>query len=156
MSNPTPRSNPNLLCPKCKSALTPTIRHKLEVNYCPKCKGMWLERAELGQLEDEVFDFGEHAKGTLVFESTPTSDTCPECDSNLRSFRYRFYDLTMELCENHHGYWLTDDEDTRVLEIMKNEEREMRRKLRAEDRWAAVLRQMRSHSFLSKVRDLFH
>jgi Zn-finger nucleic acid-binding protein len=156
MSDPKQKANPNLLCPRCKSALTPTIRHKLEVNYCPKCKGMWLERAELGELEDEVFDFGEHAKGTLVFESTPTSDKCPECDSNLKSFRYRFYDLVMELCENQHGYWLTDDEDTRVLEIMKNEEREMRRKLRAEDRWAAVMKQMRSHSFLSKVRDLFH
>jgi len=149
------KANPNLLCPKCKSALTPTTRHKLQVNYCPKCKGMWLERVELGELEDEVFDFGEHAKGTLVFESTPTSDKCPECDSNLKSFRYRFYDLTMELCENQHGYWLTDNEDSRVLEIMKNEEREMRRKLKAEDRWAAVMKQMRSHSFLSKVRDLF-
>lgn len=143
-------------CPKCKTDLEPTIRHKLEINYCPSCKGMWLERAELGQLEDEVFDFGEHAKGTLVFDSTPTADQCPECDSTLRSFRYRFYDLVMELCPQQHGYWLTDDEDTRVLELMKNEEREMRRKLAAEDRWAAVMRQMRSHSFLSKVRDLFH
>lgn len=147
---------PKMKCPKCRTDLAPAVRHELEVNYCPQCKGMWLERAELGQLEDEAFDFGEHAKGTLVFESSATSDQCPECDSNLRSFRYRFYDLTMELCPNQHGYWLTDDEDTRVLEIMKNEEREMRRKLAAEDRWAAVMKQMRSHSFLSKVRDLFH
>ena len=147
---------PTMKCPKCRTELEPKSRHRLEVNYCPRCKGMWFERAELGELEDEVFDFGEHAKGTLVFESTPTADQCPECDSSLRSFRYRFYDLTMELCPNQHGYWLTDDEDTRVLEVMKNEEREMRRKLSAEDRWAAVMRQMRSHSFLSKVRDLFH
>jgi len=143
-------------CPKCNTDLTPTRRHKLEVNYCPSCKGMWLEHVELDQLEDEVFDFGEHAKGTLVFGSTPTGDKCPECDSLLRRFKYRFYDLDMELCPNEHGYWLSADEDTRVLELMKNEEREMRRKLRAEDRWAAILKQMRSHSFLSKVRDLFH
>lgn len=143
-------------CPKCRVELTSTIRHKLEVEHCPSCKGMWLERAELGQLEDEVFDFGEHAKGTLAFESTPTGDRCPECDSRLRSFRYRFYDLVMELCPNQHGYWLTEDEDTRVLELMKNEEREMRHKLGAEERWASVMKQMRSHSFLSKWRDLFH
>jgi Zn-finger nucleic acid-binding protein len=147
---------PKLKCPKCKLDLTPAIRHKLEVYCCPSCKGMWLESRELGQLEDEVFDFGEHAKGTLVFESTPTSDKCPQCDSLLRSFQYRFYELTMELCPSQHGYWLTADEDSRVLELMKNEEREMRRKLAAEDRWAAVMRHMRSHSFLSKVRDLFH
>lgn len=147
---------PKLKCPKCRTDLTPTIRHKLEVNYCPSCKGMWLERAELDQLEDEVFDFGEHAKGTLLLESAPTSDQCPECDSTLRSFRYRFYDLIMELCPNQHGYWLTENEDDRVLELMKNEEREMRHKLSAEARWASVMKQMRSHSFLSKVRDLFH
>jgi hypothetical protein len=35
---------------------------------------MWLEHQELDQLEDEVFDFGEHAKGTLVVDLTSTSD----------------------------------------------------------------------------------
>ncbi|MDE2210919.1 MAG: zf-TFIIB domain-containing protein, partial [Betaproteobacteria bacterium] len=39
----------------------PTIRHKIEVNSCQSCKGMWLECRELEQLEDEVFDLGEHA-----------------------------------------------------------------------------------------------
>lgn len=143
-------------CPKCNIDLTPAIRHKIAVNACPSCKGMWLERAELDQLEDEVFDFGEHAKGTLVFATTPTTDKCPECSALLKQFRYRFYDLEMELCENQHGYWLTDDEDTRVLELMKKEEADLKRKLIAEDKWTATLKHLRSHSFLSKLRDLFH
>ena len=134
----------------------PTIRHKIEVHYCPSCKGMWLEHQELEQLEDEVFDFGEAAKGTLVFSSTPTTAKCPECSALLKRFRYRFYDLEMEFCENQHGYWLEDDEDTRVLELMKKEESNYERKLLAEDKWATTLKRMRSRSFLSKVRDLFH
>ena len=28
---------------KCNSDLIPTTRHKLEVNECQSCKGMWLE-----------------------------------------------------------------------------------------------------------------
>jgi Zn-finger nucleic acid-binding protein len=143
-------------CPKCKSDLTPTIRHKLQVNYCPSCKGMWLEHDELGQLEDEAFDFGEAAKGTLIFGSTPTTDKCPECEALLKAFRYRFYDLEMEFCENLHGYWLSDDEDSRVLQLMKKEEANYERKLLAEEKWEKVMKGMRSHSFLSKVRDLFH
>lgn len=143
-------------CPKCQTDLSPMIRHKLEVNYCPSCRGMWLEHQELDQLEDEVFDFGEHAKGTLVFSKTATTDKCPECDALLKKFKYRLYDLEMELCENQHGYWLTDDEDTRVLELMKKDEADWQRKLLAEDKWGATLRHMRSHSFLSKLRDLFH
>ncbi len=132
------------------------IRHKIQVGYCPSCKGMWLERDELEQLEDEVFDFGEHAKGTLVTAATPTSDRCPECNAYLSRFRYRFYDLEMEFCTNQHGYWLEDDEDTRVLELMRKEEADLARKLLAEDRWTAALKRMRSGSFLSRVRDLFH
>ena len=142
-------------CPKCGSDLVPTIRHKIPVNYCQSCKGMWLESQGLEQLEDEVFDFGEHAKGTLVSGATPTTDKCPECSALLKMFRYRFYDLEMELCEHQHGYWLDDDEDNRVLELMKEEEAQLERKLLAEDKWAATLKHLRSRSFLSKVRDLF-
>lgn len=143
-------------CPKCNSDLVPTIRHKLKVNSCQSCKGMWLEYQELGQLEDEVFDFGDDAKGTLVFSSTPTTAKCPECSALLKRFKYRLFDLEMEFCENQHGYWLDDDEDTRVLELMKKEETDFQRKLLAEDQWARTLKHMRSGSFLSKVRDLFH
>ncbi len=143
-------------CPKCNSDLTPTIRHKIKVSYCQSCKGMWLEQQELNQLEDEAFDFGDDAKGTLVFSSTPTTAKCPECNALLKRFKYRLFDLEMEFCENQHGYWLEDDEDTRVLELMKKEETDFQRKVLAEDQWATTLKHMRSHSFLSKVRDLFH
>jgi Zn-finger nucleic acid-binding protein len=144
-----------LKCPNCNSNLVPTTRHKIEVNYCQSCKGMWLEYEELDQLEDEVFDFGEAAKGTLAFSSTPTTAKCPECSALLKRFRYRFYDLEMEFCENQHGFWLDDDEDTRILELMKKEEANYARKLLAEDKWARTLKHMRSGSFLSKVRELF-
>jgi Zn-finger nucleic acid-binding protein len=116
---------------------------------------MWLEYQELEQLEDEVFDFGEHAKGTLVVSATPTNHPCPQCGAPLQQFRYRFYDLSMELCEHRHGYWLERDEDDRVLEVMKKEEGQLQRKLVAEDQWARLLKHMRSGSFFTRLRDLF-
>ena len=116
---------------------------------------MWLEHDELQQLEDEVFDFGDRWKGTLVFSSAATTHKCPECAAFLRRFRYRLYDLEMEFCPNQHGYWLDADEDTRVLELMGREEAGLQHKLLAEDKWAATLRHMRSPSFFSKLRDLF-
>ena len=143
-------------CPRCAVELVPTMRHKLKVNSCPSCKGMWLEHDELEELEDEVFDFGDRWKGTLVFSSTPTTHPCPECAAALQRFRYRFYDLEMEFCPNRHGYWLDDDEDTRVLELMKREEADLQRKLLAEDKWAVTLKHMRSPSFFGKLRDWFN
>jgi Zn-finger nucleic acid-binding protein len=142
-------------CPRDGVTLVPTMRHKIQVNFCQSCKGMWLEHGELDELEDEVFDFGDRWKGTLVFGSTASTDKCPECATQLQRFRYRFYDLEMEFCPNQHGYWLEADEDTRVLELMKMEEADLQRKLLAEDRWARTLRHMRSRSFFSKLRDLF-
>jgi Zn-finger nucleic acid-binding protein len=116
---------------------------------------MWLEQPDLEVLEDEVFDFGERWKGTLIFNSTLTTDKCPECSAPLQRFKYRFYDLEMEHCPNEHGYWLEADEDTRVLELMKKEEGDLKRKLLAEDRWSRTLRHMRSRSFFDRLRELF-
>jgi Zn-finger nucleic acid-binding protein len=143
-------------CPKCSVDLQPTIRHKIQVNYCQSCKGMWLEHDELEVLEDEVFDFGDRWKGTLVFSSTSTTDKCPECAAFLQRFRYRLYDIDMDFCPNQHGYWLDEDEDSKVLELMKREEAHLQRKLLAEDKWAATLKHMRSPTFFSKLRDLLH
>ena len=142
-------------CPKCAVNLVPTVRHKIPVNSCPTCKGMWLEQPELQELEDEVFDFGDRWKGTLIFSSTTSTDKCPECAAPLQRFQYRFYDLEMEHCPNEHGYWLEADEDTRVLELMKKEEESLQRKLLTEDRWSRTLKHMRSRSFFDRLRDLF-
>jgi Zn-finger nucleic acid-binding protein len=131
------------------------VRHKIAVHACPTCQGMWFESRELEELEDEAFDFGEHAKGTLVPSSTRTAFKCPECGGALARFQYRFYDLEMEFCESQHGYWLEADEDTRVLELMRLEEKDLARKLTAEDRWAATLKRMRSGTLLDRLRSLF-
>ncbi len=142
-------------CPKCNSELAPATRHKIVVHGCATCKGMWFDPQEFKQLEDEVFDLDEHAKGTLVFSSTPTSAKCPQCEALLRRFNYRFYDLEMEFCEAGHGYWLEEGEDTRVLELMKQEERDIERSQSAEERWSQTVRRMHSGTFIDRVRDLF-
>jgi Zn-finger nucleic acid-binding protein len=61
----------------------------------------------------------------------------------------------MEFCPNQHGYWLDDDEDTKVLELMQKEEEHLQRKLLAEDKWAGMLRHMHSRSFFDRLKDLF-
>jgi Zn-finger nucleic acid-binding protein len=116
---------------------------------------MWLSCQGLEQLEDEVFDFGDDEKGSLIFSSTATTRKCPQCDKLMRRFQYRLYDLEMDFCGDGHGYWLDEDEDKRVLELMKKEGVDLERKVLAEDKWASHLQRLRSGSFLDKVRDLF-
>lgn len=141
-------------CPDCKAELVRGKRDGIDMDICPGCKGMWLTRQELNQLEDEVFDFGDNEKGSLMLGSTPSARKCPQCGKLMRTFEYRFYDLEMEFCDELHGYWLTADEDKRVLELMKKEEKNLGRKVLAEDRFAAHLRYLQSGSFMDRVRDL--
>jgi Zn-finger nucleic acid-binding protein len=72
----------------------------------------------------------------------------------MKSFQYRLYDLEMDFCGAGHGYWLEADEDKRVLELMKKEEKNLGRKVLAEDRFAAHLQYLRSGSVRDRIRDL--
>jgi Zn-finger nucleic acid-binding protein len=141
-------------CPNCDGELAPAKSSGVEVELCPACKGMWLTRQELTELEDEVFDFGDDEKGSLVFEPTQDSRQCPVCGKPMKRFQYRLYDLDMDFCEDGHGYWLEAGEDQRVLELMKLEEKNLGRKVLAEDRFAAHMRYLRSGSFMDRIRDL--
>lgn len=38
-------------CPRCAdAALVPTDRHEIEIDVCPGCRGVWLDRGELDKL----------------------------------------------------------------------------------------------------------
>ena len=141
-------------CPSCDAELAPTRRDGIEMQACPSCHGMWLTPQELTALEDEVFDFGDDEKGSLMLGSDTTTLKCPQCGLPMKSFQYRLYDLDMDFCDQGHGFWLTADEDRRVLELMKKEEKNLGRSVLAEDRFAAHLRYLQSGSFMDWLRDI--
>ena len=39
-----------LLCPTCKIDLVMSERQGIEIDYCPKCRGVWLDRGELDKI----------------------------------------------------------------------------------------------------------
>ena len=68
-------------CPQCTTTLTMTERQGVEIDYCPTCRGVWLDRGELDKLiersatprpqvkrdydddDDDDFRFSRWAKG---------------------------------------------------------------------------------------------
>jgi uncharacterized protein len=38
-------------CPNCKVDLTMADRQGIEIDYCPKCRGVWLDRGELDKIK---------------------------------------------------------------------------------------------------------
>lgn len=47
-------------CPNCNETLLMTHRNNVEIDYCPKCRGIWLDKGELDKLleEEERHDSG--------------------------------------------------------------------------------------------------
>lgn len=39
-----------LLCPVCQELLMPVDRDGVEIDYCPQCRGVWLDRGELEKI----------------------------------------------------------------------------------------------------------
>lgn len=37
-------------CPNCKVSLVMTDRSGIEIDYCPNCRGVWLDRGELDKI----------------------------------------------------------------------------------------------------------
>jgi uncharacterized protein len=42
-------------CPRCGTVLTMSERAGVEIDYCPQCRGIWLDRGEL----DKIVERGE-------------------------------------------------------------------------------------------------
>lgn len=43
-------SGETLICPRCQELLVPKLEHGIEIDVCPQCSGVWLDRSELDQL----------------------------------------------------------------------------------------------------------
>jgi len=50
-------------CPKCKLTLSVCDRQGFAIDYCPQCKGIWLDRGELDKIVERSQDPG-HKKNT--------------------------------------------------------------------------------------------
>lgn len=56
-------------CPACKDAtLSMTERQGVEIDYCPKCRGVWLDRGEL----DKILE-----KSATTQEAAPSASPPP-------------------------------------------------------------------------------
>ncbi len=135
-------------CPKCDTALVKKFyKGMIEVDYCPNCRGIWLDFNELDRLEDVAFD-EDQFKGSLAHRECDVACKCPVCGGHLREFQYRLYDLKLDLCPENHGFWLDAGEDERVIEIMRQRKADIHRKDEAESEWQKTLRNL--HAFFTQ------
>ncbi len=72
-------------CPVCKVDLVMSERQGVEIDYCPKCRGVWLDRGEL----DKIIE--RSSLGTMAPETRETNyQKAPRVsyDNQQRTSRY--------------------------------------------------------------------
>ncbi len=48
----TPEQVATMSCPVCRVPLAMSDRQGIEIDYCPQCRGVWLDRGELDKIID--------------------------------------------------------------------------------------------------------
>ncbi|AZS21764.1 MULTISPECIES: zf-TFIIB domain-containing protein [unclassified Caulobacter] len=61
------RHEGGLLCPVCRVDLVMTDRQGIEIDYCPKCRGVWLDRGELDKIIER----------SMAYEAAPPPQPAP-------------------------------------------------------------------------------
>ena len=141
-------------CPIDGAVLKRVKRHRMDVDECPKCKGMWLTPLELDQLEDKKFNI-DYLKGSILVSSVETSLPCPVCQAHLYEFKYRYHGLRLDHCPKQHGFWLDDSEDKRVLEIMTQYKNRAYHLVGAKTFWEKTIQNFRWFLYSKNPRSLF-
>jgi uncharacterized protein len=49
-------------CPNCNVDLVMTDRSGVEIDYCPKCRGVWLDRGELDKIIERSTEYAVPAR----------------------------------------------------------------------------------------------
>jgi uncharacterized protein len=51
----------NMKCPRCQVDLVISDRQGVEIDFCPQCRGVWLDRGELDKITERAARFADNA-----------------------------------------------------------------------------------------------
>ena len=81
-------------CPNDNSELRMTERNGVEIDYCPQCRGVWLDRGELDKILDRSSAIEEEWRRPREQRDRDKYDTPRHSSKSKRkSFLNEFFDL---------------------------------------------------------------
>lgn len=61
-------------CPVCEVELTMSERQGIEIDYCPKCRGIWLDRGELDKIIERSVSYDDDLNKQQSFSNEKHDD----------------------------------------------------------------------------------
>ena len=118
----------NLCCVKCNSVLDKATFQGLEVDLCPKCGGLWLDRGEITRAaklpEQELGRLRGLLTGAKGPPPLPTENKapCPACDGSLSEVVLGA--VHVDYCGKCHGIFLDRGELQAAIEAVRAKSRQ--------------------------------
>ena len=99
-----------MLCPVCSAEMFVLEFELVEIDYCPECKGVWLDSGELelvgrkaGTLRGELLATLEEQRGV---RPPGGGRRCPVCRKRLREVHAQTDPpIVLDKCPRGHGLW---------------------------------------------------
>jgi len=107
-------------CPKCSDGELREMElpENVTIDMCPKCKGIWYDRGEVGFQQELERDIPELE--TVEKTKRPTGNDCPRCadGTKLEEMRYAVEsDLMIDRCPKCEGIFLDKGELSKLESI---------------------------------------
>lgn len=111
-------------CPRCDVELV-RERHasdELDLHGCDRCKGLWIEGADIVWLYPALRYHGGRI-GELLEKGARRDTAIARCPhGHDRTLEFPFFDVWLDLCESCHGLWLDGSEVDFVQRAAKEED----------------------------------
>jgi hypothetical protein len=102
-------------CPSCREPLIVAEYRGIEIDVCPSCGGIWLDRGELEALAGTAVP----AQGPPDRGLGPPERDCPVCVAKLVKDRYGRTNVVVDKCPHGDGVWLDQGELERILAVYR-------------------------------------
>jgi Zn-finger nucleic acid-binding protein len=107
-------------CPKCHKPIVVLELDNVEIDYCPACKGVWLDSGELELLLGNT----HHPQMIPDTKNAEKKIKCPKCARKMAKVRFARPDgILIDSCIEKHGLWFDGGE---LEELLKNEKHDNR------------------------------
>ena len=115
-----------MICPNCKKETLEKISfHKVQIDRCTQCYGIWFDQNELRKAKDEKDQYLKWLdvdlwKEDRKFQVSSSGKICPLCKINLYEVEYGESNIKVDVCNSCKGVWLDKGEFKKIIAYLKN------------------------------------
>jgi Zn-finger nucleic acid-binding protein len=105
-----------MICPVCRKGALIVEYNNIELDYCPKCEGVWFDSGELELLLESagLGDYRSYLDGMINAPETATSEKKRKCPICRRKMKKTYIDegknTLVDVCHRGDGIWFDKGE----------------------------------------------